>query len=59
MDFVRDGSGSVRGPPITSSEGEQAQRYLAIEMTRNLVLLVAVFVDRSQPAVAIYENQIG
>jgi uncharacterized protein len=56
-------------------EEEREQRYLAIGMTRNLALVVVVFVDRSEPAVeiihiisarkavayeqSIYENQIG
>jgi len=55
--------------------GEGEQRYLAIGMTRKLILLVVVFVDRTEPdaeiihiisarkAVAyeqsIYEDQIG
>jgi uncharacterized DUF497 family protein len=54
---------------------EQEQRYLAIGMTRNLVLVVVVFVERSEPAVeiihiisarkavayeqSIYQDQIG
>lgn len=56
-------------------EDEGEQRYLAIGMTRNLVLVVVVFVDRSVPEVeiihivsareaedyeqSIYEDQIG
>ena len=56
-------------------EDEPEQRYLAIAMTRNLVLVVVVFVDRSEPAVeiihiisarkavayeqSIYQDQIG
>ena len=54
---------------------EREQRYLAIGMTRSLLLVVVVFVDRSEPAVeiihiisarkavayeqSIYEDQIG
>ena len=54
---------------------EPEQRYLAIGMTRNLVLVVVVFVDRSEPAAeiihiisarkavayeqSIYEDQVG
>jgi|SRR5579862_7579266 len=34
-------------------EDEQEQRYLAIGMTRNLMLVVVVFVDRSEPAIEI------
>jgi uncharacterized DUF497 family protein len=34
-------------------EDEREQRYMAIGMTRNLVLVVVVFVDRSEPAVEI------
>jgi uncharacterized DUF497 family protein len=56
-------------------EDEGEQRYLAIGMTRNLALVVVVFVDRSEPGVeivhtisarkavayeqSIYEDQIG
>jgi uncharacterized DUF497 family protein len=62
-------------PRITTFEDEREQRYLAIGMTRNLVLVVVVFVDRSEPAAeiihiisarkavayeqSIYEDQIG
>jgi uncharacterized DUF497 family protein len=57
-DLVRDGSGSVRGPNhiVTENyrfEDEREQRYMAIGMTRNLVLVVVVFVDRSEAAVEI------
>jgi uncharacterized DUF497 family protein len=34
-------------------EDEREQRYMAIGMTCNLVLVVVVFVDRSEPAVEI------
>jgi uncharacterized DUF497 family protein len=56
-------------------EDEGEQRYLAVGMTCGLVLVVAVFVDRSEPEVeiihiisarkavayeqSIYEDQIG
>jgi uncharacterized protein len=56
-------------------EGEGEDRFLAIGMTRNLVLIVAVFVDRRGPLVdivhiisarkavayeqSIYEDQLG
>jgi uncharacterized DUF497 family protein len=34
-------------------EDEREQRYLAVGMTRNLVLVVCVFVDRSGPGVEV------
>ena len=78
-DFVRDGS-ALADPNHIITENyhfaeEQEQRYLAIGMTRNLVLVVVVFVERSEPAVeiihiisarkavayeqSIYQDQIG
>jgi uncharacterized DUF497 family protein len=78
--FVRDGAEAFADPNhiVTENyhfEDEREPRYLAIGMTRNLVLVVVVFVDRSEPAVeiihiisarkavayeqSIYEDQIG
>ena len=77
--LLRDGAGSVRLTPIICDRElplcGREQRYLAIGMTRSLLLVVVVFVDRSEPAVeiihiisarkavayeqSIYEDQIG